>query len=86
MQTLTSDWDREPLEVTDEIPTTFLHYLLGRTHVGTSDEAVRSMLERRLNKYKHKYTTEQREQTIAAGLWYHHENQAEYKAVMSGRF
>ena len=89
-QVLTSDWGQEPLTVRREIPTVALRFLLGRVHVMTPDEDVVAMIKERLdlrrNPRSHLYTPEQREQTIAAALWLHHENRAEYVGVMSGSF
>lgn len=88
-QVLTSDWGQDSLTVGPEIPTTALRFILGRVHVMTPDEEVRSMIEKRIDKTTRKgeavYSPEQREQAIAAALWLHHENRAEYIGVMSGR-
>lgn len=85
MTTLKSEWGRESLTVNDEIPTTELLYILGWVHAGTSDEEVTAIIEERIDRVAAHYTPAQREQTIAAALWLHHENRAEYTAVMSGR-
>jgi hypothetical protein len=89
MRTLKSEWGRESLTVNDEIPTTALRWILGSTHVGTPDEEIVAMVKERIATLKQietRYTAEQEEQTIAAALWLHHENRAEYAAVMSGTF
>lgn len=85
---LKSDWGRESLTVGPEIPTVALRHILGRVHVMTPDEEVTAMVTERIdraNEKRERYSAEQREQTIAAALWLHHENRAEYVAVMSGR-
>ena len=88
-QVLESDWGQEPLTVGREIPTTALRFMLGRIHVMTPDEEIVSMVAGRIdrgNAHGQIYTPEQREQTITAALWLHHENRADYIGVMSGRF
>lgn len=85
---LKSEWGRESLTVDEKIPTVALRFILGRVHVMTPDEEVTVMILERIAAAKHRgeqiYTDEQREQTIAAALWLHHENRAEYVGVMSG--
>jgi hypothetical protein len=81
-QTLTSQYDREPLEVDDEIPTAALRHILGWTHVATPDAEVEALVRERAE--RHGYTAEQTEQTVAAALWIHEEHRCEYRWVMRG--
>jgi hypothetical protein len=83
MQTLTSQYDREPLEVADEIPTFALRHVLGWTHVATPADEVEAMVREKAAKAGG-YTPAQIEQTVAAALWLHAENLAEYTWVMAG--
>ena len=89
-QVLESEWGQEPLTVGSQIPTVALRLLLGRVHVMTADEEIERMIGERIDRGNgtggRLFTPEEREQTIAAGLWLHHENRAEYIGVMSGRF
>ena len=85
-QTLTSQWGREPLTVNAEVPTVMLRHRLGREHIGTSDEAIVALVDEAIGRAPVSFTAEQRKQTLAAALWIHAENRAEYAAVMSGRF
>lgn len=91
MQTLTSEWGLEPLTVARKIPTVALRYRLGRVHVMTPDDEIVAMIKEAIDHGNAHgavpiYTPEQREQTIRAALWIHHEQRAEYAGVMSGRF
>lgn len=79
-QTLTSEYDREPLTVADEIPTAALRHILGWTHVGTPDAEIEALVRERAAKYG--YTEAQTAETISAALWIHEENRAEYRWVM----
>lgn len=88
-QTLTSQWGREPLTVDSLVPTIALRHHLGWTHVGTSDLEVARDIVRTMRRVDHGetlWTHEIKLQTLRAALWLHHENQAEYARVMSGRF
>lgn len=80
MQTLKSAYDRDSLEVPDEIPTSALRYILGSVHVATPPDEVEKFIRDRCK--RNKYTEEQIELTVKAGLWIHAENLAEYKWVM----
>lgn len=82
MQTLESLYDREPLTVADEIPTSALRHLLGSKHVRTPDAVIERWVRGKIAKSGVDYTPQQIEQTIQAALWIHHENLAEYKWVM----
>lgn len=85
-QTLRSDWGRKSLRVDALVPTGFLKFKLGRTHVGTTDAEVTAMIEERIAAQTDPgWTDALIAQTIEAALWIHHENRAEYTAVMSGR-
>lgn len=87
MQTLVSEWDREPLTVADLVPTVALRYHFARVHVGTSDrEVLRETREavRCARASDPRWTREVVKQTYAAALWLHRENRAEYGAVMGG--
>jgi hypothetical protein len=85
---LESEWGRSPLTVDDLVPTVLLRFRLGRTHVGTPTldvcrdtwKSVKHAADR-----DPRWTRELRKQTLAAAIWLHHENRAEYHAVMSGR-
>ena len=84
---LKSDWGQEPLTVGPEIPTVALRFLLGRIHVATPDEEIEQLILERIGRADKRgvvYSPKQREQTIAAALWLHHENYAEYLAVVTG--
>jgi hypothetical protein len=87
-QTLESQWDREPLTIDSLVPTVMLRHHLGRVHIGTSDLDVArdtwSAIKQAPN--QEAWTREIRRQTLAAALWLHAENRAEYAHVMSGRF
>jgi hypothetical protein len=85
---LVSVWGGDPdLTVDSLVPTVFLRWWLGDVHVGTSDlEVAREVWARIKKQNDPAWTPELRRQTLAAALWLHHENRAEYAAVMSGRF
>jgi len=89
-QTLTSEWNREPLTIAAMVPTAMLRFHLGRTHIGTSDGEVLRDTARAIRKAAtanpEPWTREIRRETLRAALWLHHENRAEYARVMSGTF
>lgn len=85
-QTLTSQWGREPLTVADEIPTSMLRFRLGREHIATPDEEIVALVDEAIGKAPVAFTAAQRDETIAAALWIHHDQRAEYARVMSGTF
>ena len=84
-QTLESQWGLEPLTVAAEIPTVMLRHRLAREHVGTPDEEIVALVDEAISRAPVAFTAEQRAQTLAAALWIHREQRAEYLAVMSGR-
>jgi hypothetical protein len=90
MQTLTSQWGQQPLEVADCVPTRMLRFKLGRTHVGTSDLEVARMIVAAMGTARadapDAWTRQVQRETLQAGLWLHRENRREYGGVMSGRF
>jgi len=88
MQTLKSQWDRDPLTVEDCIPTSMLHFKLGRTHVGTPMREVLREVHDAIKRAPNQeaWTREVRRQTLAAAAWMHLENRAEYARVVSGTF
>jgi hypothetical protein len=89
MQTIESHWGREPLIVDDLVPTVAVRHHLGWTHVGTPDLEVARDIVETMHNVDHGetlWTHEIKLQTLRAALWFHHENQAEYAGVMSGRF
>jgi len=79
--------------VAANVPTVMLRYHLGNVHVGTSDEDVIEEVRRAIQRAAAangpeaaEWTGETIRQTLAAALWLHHENRAEYTGVMSGTF
>lgn len=85
-QTLESQWGRDPLTVGADIPTVATRFHLGRVHVGTPPLEVARETWAAIKIAPVTYDRRQRRETIAAALWLHAENYAEYVAVMSGRF
>lgn len=83
-QTLESQWGREPLTVSFEIPTVMLRFRLAREHVSTPDDAIVTLVSEAVDR-QGTYTAEQRAETLAAALWIHHEQQAAHRAVATGR-
>ena len=69
------------------VPQSAIRWLVGRFHVGVADSEIEADFRRRLAKNAAKdWTAEQTEECIKFALTCHHENQALYRAVMSGRF
>jgi len=92
MQQLVSQYGQETLELDSAVPTYSLRRHFGSVHVSKTDEQITRMIKTRITKIKKlvpdeadKWTDEIVSQTIQAALWFHHENQLEYRAVMSGR-
>ena len=77
-QTLVSQYGRKSLTLPAEIPTNALRWKLGYIHVGAPDEEIVTLVKRLAKGY----TEAQLNNTIAAALWIHHENGAEYTFVM----
>lgn len=71
--------------VPEFVPRGAIHWLMGRTHVGTSDAAIEAEVRKRLQKNKG-ITEEQLAACVAYALACHRENQGLYHAVMTGRF
>jgi hypothetical protein len=84
VQTLTSQYGREPLTVADEIPTRALEFRLGRIHVMTPPEEVEREIREAIARSSQPYTEQQVAETVAAALWIHAENRAQYVGVMLG--
>ena len=83
-QTLESQWGQPTLVVGAEIPTYILKRRLGRTHVMTPDAEIELLVRQAIRKAPLEYSDKQRDETIEAALWIHHENRAEYIAVTNG--
>lgn len=87
-QTLISQYDRPPLTVDRLVPTVSLRFLLGRTHVATPPADVEAEVRDRIVSTRHRapadWTDDIVEETVAAAVWLHAENLAEYRYVMGG--
>lgn len=88
-QTVThrSQYGREDITVSALCPTVAIAFQLGRTHVGTTDRSVRAMIRRaiaeaRLNDPRWDSAPGLDDEAVRFALWRHHENLAEYQAVM----
>lgn len=83
-QSLVSEWGQQTLVVAKEIPTHVLKRRLGREHVMTPDAEIELLVRQAIRKSPQEYTPKQVSETIAAALWIHRENRAEYIAIASG--
>lgn len=77
-QTLTSQYGRESLTLPAEIPTVALRWKLGYVSVGAPEDEIVTLVKRLAKGFN----PQQLADTIAAALWIHRENGAEYTFVM----
>ncbi len=81
--------ERKP-KVDPRVPTVAVDRMLARTHVSTSDDKVRAMVQERIDWAMNKgperetWTPAMARQTIRYALWRHHKNQEAYRQVMGG--
>ena len=71
--------------VPDYVPKASIHWIMGNTHVGTSDAEVESDIRRRLSKLQ-ACSEEMKIECVKYAIACHRENQSLYRAVMTGRF
>lgn len=84
MQTVESQYGREPITIDDKVPTFHVDWLLGRVHVTTSDAEVARNFRDRLERSDTAHPKQLADDVIRYALWRHAENRAEYNYVMGG--
>ena len=87
--TVTSEWKRESITVSEACPRTNIDFLVDREHVGTSDEKIRNIIRQKIHALQvtgqaDKWTSERQLEAIAYAVWQHGENRAAYQYVMEG--
>ena len=87
--TVTSEWERDSITVSELCPRQSIDILIDREHVGTIDEDIRNIIRRKIDTLKvtgqaSKWTSKRQLEAITYALWKHRENQAVYRFTMTG--
>lgn len=84
-QSFRSQYGRKGITVPALIPTFALRRKLGNVHVSTPDAGVERLVREAPGiRNDPRWTPKMIEEAVRFALWQHHENRAEYRAVMSG--
>ena len=83
MQTKKSQWGNKGIRVSDACPTRAIDWKMGKISVATSDVEISNIVRTGVKASKDgRWTPALTKEAIRYALWVHHENQAEYGAVM----
>jgi hypothetical protein len=84
-QSFRSQYGRRGISVSSPCPTYAISRKLGNVHVKESDAYVEDMIRTAPGIDKDpRWTDKMVDEAVRFALWRHHENRAEYRAVMSG--
>jgi hypothetical protein len=83
MQTATSSYGRKGIRVSDACPTRAIRRRMGSVHVTAPDHYIEEMVRKGVKDSKDaRWTPKLINEAVRYALWIHHENGAEYGAVM----